>query len=99
ERRLPPGHESASPATRAPARPPAEPAEAPPPADVAAVAEPTAPATGGGLPRWLLVLLGAAAATVAVGGLRQISWLVAPVLLALVVVIALAPVQSWLLRA
>src|SRR3954454_6436682 len=102
ERRLPSGHESASAAARAPARPPVEPAEVPAPAEVpqpADVADVGAPGTAGGLPRWLLVLLGAAAATVAVGGLRQISWLVAPVLLALVVVIALAPVQSWVMRA
>ena len=50
------------------------------------------------LPRWLVVLVGLAAATIAVAGLRSISWLLGPVLLALVVVIALAPVQSWLLR-
>jgi AI-2 transport protein TqsA len=50
------------------------------------------------IPRWLLLLVGAAAATIAVAGLRAISWLVAPVLLALVVVVALAPVQSWLRR-
>ena len=55
--------------------------------------------SSGGLPRWLLLLLGGASATVAIAGLREISWLVAPILLALVVVIALAPVQSWLLRA
>jgi AI-2 transport protein TqsA len=66
--------------------------EAPPPATA------TAPSTGG-LPRWLLLLLGAASATIAVAGLREISWLVAPVLLALVVVIALTPVQTWLMRA
>ncbi|MGY1604986.1 AI-2E family transporter [Geodermatophilus sp. SYSU D00815] len=60
---------------------------------------PVLPATSGGLPRWLLLLLGGACATVAIAGLREISWLVAPVLLALVVVIALAPVQSWLMRA
>ena len=53
----------------------------------------------GGLPRWLLLMIGAAAATVAVAGLRSIAWLVAPVMLALVVVIALAPVQSRLRRA
>jgi predicted PurR-regulated permease PerM len=53
----------------------------------------------GGLPRWLLLLLGGATATIAVAGLREISWLIAPVLLALVVVIALAPVQTWLMRA
>jgi AI-2 transport protein TqsA len=55
-------------------------------------------ATAGGMPRWLLVLAGLAAATVAVAGLRAVAWLVAPVFLALVVVIALAPVQSWLRR-
>src|SRR4051794_31268124 len=52
----------------------------------------------GGTPRWLLVLAGAAAATIAVAGLRAVAWLVAPVFLALVVVIALAPVGSWLRR-
>jgi AI-2 transport protein TqsA len=49
-----------------------------------------------GLPRWLVLLVGLAAATIAVGGIRAVSWLVGPVLLALVVVVALAPVQSWL---
>jgi hypothetical protein len=52
----------------------------------------------GVIPRWLLLLVGAAAATVAVAGLREISWLVGPVFLALVVVIALTPVQRWLRR-
>jgi predicted PurR-regulated permease PerM len=51
-----------------------------------------------GVPRWILLLVGLAAATIAVAGLRAIAWLVAPVFLALVVVIALAPVQSWLRR-
>jgi predicted PurR-regulated permease PerM len=51
-----------------------------------------------GIPRWLLVLVGLAAATVAVAGLRAVAWLVAPVFLALVVVVALAPVQGWLRR-
>jgi predicted PurR-regulated permease PerM len=50
------------------------------------------------VPRWLLLLGGLAAATVAVGGLRAVAWLVAPVFLALVVVVGLAPVQSWLRR-
>jgi AI-2 transport protein TqsA len=54
--------------------------------------------TAAGLPRWLLLLIGAATATVAVAGLRAVAWLVAPVFLALVVVIALAPVQGWLRR-
>ena len=51
-----------------------------------------------GIPRWLLLLVGAAAATIAVAGLRAIAWLVGPVFLALVVVIALTPVQGWLRR-
>lgn len=50
------------------------------------------------IPRWVLVLVGLAAATVAVAGLRAVAWLVAPVFLALVVVVALAPVQGWLRR-
>src|SRR5215217_4294903 len=72
------------------------------------VAEPGIPVPGegappapvsGGLPRWLIVLIGLAAATVAVAGLRAIAWLVGPVFLALVVVIALSPVQTRLLKA
>jgi AI-2 transport protein TqsA len=51
-----------------------------------------------GIPRWLLLLGGLAAATIAVAGLRAVAWLVAPVFLALVVVVALAPVQGWLRR-
>ena len=54
---------------------------------------------GGGLPRWLLLLLGAAAGTIAIAGLRSVSWLVGPVFLALVVVVALTPVQRRLRRA
>jgi len=52
----------------------------------------------GVIPRWLLLLVGAAAATVAVAGLKAIAWLVGPVFLALVVVIALTPVQRALRR-
>lgn len=51
-----------------------------------------------GLPRWLLLLVGAAAATIAVAGVRAVAWLVAPLLLALVVVVGLSPVSSWLRR-
>ena len=56
------------------------------------------PLVAAGVPRWLLVLVGLAAATIAIAGLRAVAWLIAPVFLALVVVIALAPVQSWLRR-
>src|SRR5690349_10343397 len=52
----------------------------------------------GSLPRWLILLIGGATATIAVAGLREIAWLVAPVFLALVVVVALAPVERWLRR-
>ena len=62
----------------------------------ATAVEPVAPQSG--MPRWLILLIGLAAATVAVAGLRAVAWLVAPVLLALVVVVAMAPVQSWLRR-
>jgi predicted PurR-regulated permease PerM len=70
----------------------------PEPVGAAPVAQVPSMPTTTGLPRWLIILLGAAAATVAVAGLRQIAWLVAPVFLALVVVIALAPVQGLLRR-
>ncbi|HEX2072424.1 MAG TPA: AI-2E family transporter [Geodermatophilus sp.] len=83
-----------------------------PPPDAAAVAaaagelsaEPGEPveqpaiAGAAGLPRWLVLLVGGAAATIAIAGVRSIAWLVAPVMLALVVVIALMPVQRWLQR-
>jgi AI-2 transport protein TqsA len=52
----------------------------------------------GGMPRWMVLLIGAATATIAIAGLRSIAWLAGPVLLALVVVIALMPVQRFLLR-
>ena len=59
------------------------------------VAQPPQPGPAA-MPRWLLLLAGLAAATLAIAGLRAVAWLVAPVFLALVVVIALAPVQGWL---
>jgi predicted PurR-regulated permease PerM len=65
-------------------------------ADAAASAESMVPSSG--IPRWLILLAGLAAATIAVAGLRAVAWLVAPVFLALVVVVALAPVQTWLQR-
>jgi AI-2 transport protein TqsA len=96
-----------SPATPPPENPPLEipPLEAgafsavsaPEPVSAPGVDQATAH-TAGALPRWLVILLGAAAATVAVAGLREIAWLVAPVFLALVVVIALAPVQGLVRR-
>ncbi len=52
----------------------------------------------GPLPRALVVLLGAAATVVIVAGVRGIAWLIGPVFMALIIVIAVAPVQSWLRR-
>jgi len=44
------------------------------------------------------MLLGAGAAVLVLGGIRVTAWLIAPAFLALVVVIALYPVQAWLRR-
>lgn len=77
---------------------PATAAEAPATAEVPALPAAAVPEPPGGLPRWLVLLLGGAAATIALGGVRTLAWLIAPVLLALVIVVALMPVQRWLLR-
>lgn len=50
------------------------------------------------MPRGLVILLGTAAAVVVVAGLRSAAWLVAPTLLALVVVVVVSPVHTWLRR-
>jgi AI-2 transport protein TqsA len=51
-----------------------------------------------GVPRGLVILLGAAAVVIGVAGIRAVAWLVGPLLLALVIVIAVYPIQSWLRR-
>jgi AI-2 transport protein TqsA len=51
-----------------------------------------------GVPRGVVVLLGAAAAVVFLGGLRAAGGFVAPVMLALVLTIAVAPVRQVALR-
>jgi AI-2 transport protein TqsA len=58
----------------------------------------TVPERAGGMPRALIILLGAAAAVITVAGLKTIAWLVTPVLLALVIVITVSPVHQWLRR-
>ncbi|CCH88246.1 conserved membrane protein of unknown function [Modestobacter italicus] len=50
------------------------------------------------LPRALVMLLGAASAVIVLGGLRATAWLIGPAFLALVLVVALHPVQGWLRR-
>ena len=50
------------------------------------------------LPRGVVILLGAAAAVIAVVGMFAASWLIGPLLLALIIVIAVTPIQGWLRR-
>src|SRR3954466_4860228 len=50
------------------------------------------------LPRALVMLLGAGAAVLVLAGVRSVAWLIGPAFLALIIVIALSPVQSWLRR-
>ncbi|MBB5897960.1 AI-2E family transporter [Kutzneria kofuensis] len=50
------------------------------------------------MPRGLVILLGAAAAVVTVAGIRAAAWLIAPTLLALVIVIVISPVHKRLRR-
>ncbi|GAA5063148.1 putative PurR-regulated permease PerM [Thermocatellispora tengchongensis] len=48
------------------------------------------------VPRALVVLLGAAAAVVTLAGIRSVASIAGPVVLALVLVIAVAPIRGWL---
>ncbi len=48
------------------------------------------------LPRALIILLGLAAATVVVLGARELAWLIGPVFLALVIVLLVHPLHTWL---
>jgi AI-2 transport protein TqsA len=50
------------------------------------------------VPRGLVILLGTAAAVIVVAGMRAAAWLVAPMFLAVVIVIVLSPVHNWLRR-
>jgi AI-2 transport protein TqsA len=51
-----------------------------------------------GLPRALIILVGAAATVVVVAGVQAIAWLIGPAFMALIIVIAVAPVRGWLRR-
>jgi predicted PurR-regulated permease PerM len=73
----------------------------PDPAVVRAVPAPLADVASpqrGGIPRALVILIGAAAAVVVVAGIQATAWLIGPTFMALIVVIAVAPVQGWLRR-
>src|SRR3954453_23959365 len=50
------------------------------------------------LPRAMVMLVGAGAAVLVLAGVRAVAWLIGPAFLALMIVIALSPVQSWLRR-
>ena len=50
------------------------------------------------LPRALMILLGTAVAGITVLVMQQLSWLIAPVFLAFVIVILVYPIHVWMLR-
>ncbi len=50
------------------------------------------------LPRALTILLGLAAAVVVILGARELAWLIGPVFLALVIVLLVHPLHTWLRR-
>ncbi|HEY5979848.1 MAG TPA: AI-2E family transporter [Microlunatus sp.] len=50
----------------------------------------------GPLPRALTILLGLAAAVVVIMGARELAWLIGPVFLALVIVLLVHPLHTWL---
>ena len=62
----------------------------------AATVPPTAPGLLGGLPRAVVLLVGGVSAVGIVAGMRALAWLIGPVFLALIIVIAAHPVQRWL---
>jgi predicted PurR-regulated permease PerM len=46
----------------------------------------------------VIILLGVASLVVTVAGIRAVAWLIGPAFLALIIVIAVAPLQDWMLR-
>src|SRR5688572_27290621 len=66
-----------------------------------AAGAPVAPTASAGrpvVPGAVVALVGCAAVFLILAGLYFTAWLVGPAFLALIIVIAIAPVQSWLLR-
>ena len=51
-----------------------------------------------GIPRALLLLIGAASTVVVLAGVQATAWLLGPALMALIIVIAVSPAQDWLRR-
>jgi AI-2 transport protein TqsA len=71
------------------------------------VATPVVPSAGpptdgrpspSGLPRALVILVGIAAVVIVAAGVQAVAWLIGPAFMALIIVIAVAPVQGWLKR-
>lgn len=56
------------------------------------------PPGAAGLPRGLLILLGFAAATIAVAGMRSVGGILGPAFLAIVLMITVFPIRGWLVR-
>jgi hypothetical protein len=56
------------------------------------------PAWRAGMARALVILVGSASAVVVVAGVQATAWLIGPAFMALIVVIAVAPVHGWLRR-
>jgi len=50
------------------------------------------------LPRGLVVVLSGAGLVISVAGIRELGWMIGPVMLALMLVVAVSPVQGWMLR-
>jgi predicted PurR-regulated permease PerM len=67
-------------------------------AEVAPVPEGASSAADWSLPRGLIVLLGMAGAVVAVAGLRSLSHLIGPIFLALMLTVAVYPLQGLVVR-
>jgi AI-2 transport protein TqsA len=82
------------PGVTTPAATPAIPAARPPSDGVRS----RPPTRQGALPRALVILIGVASTVVVLTGVRAIAWLIGPAFMALIIVIAVAPVRSWLRR-
>ena len=78
--------------------PPDSPPAPSPPSSPAGTGTATPTGPRWSLPRGLIVLLGVAGAAVAVAGMRSAAGIIGPAFLAVLIVIAVHPVQAWLQR-
>ena len=56
------------------------------------------PRLSGGLPRGVVIVLGIAAGVIILGGMRSVNSILAPIFMAIVLVICVYPLRNWLLR-